>query len=117
VPQKARRSPEEHQCEEHFRTHSHTPEGRYIVRLLFKNGLSISIGKSRSIVSSFRRLEQRLSRDPITAFEYHEFLAEYETFSYMTKNPNPTEIINQSKLIIFRITLSYVTAVQPSAYK
>ena len=52
VPQKVRRSPEEHQCEEHFRTHSHTPEGRYIVRLLFKNGPSISIGKSRSIVSS-----------------------------------------------------------------
>ena len=83
MPQKAPRSPEEHQCEEHFRIiHSHTLEGRYIVQLLFKNGLAISISESRSIaVSSFRRLEQCLTRDPINASEYREFLAE-NTRSY-----------------------------------
>ena len=41
VPQEAPRSPEEHQCKEHFKaTHSRTSEGRYIVRLPFKNGPS-----------------------------------------------------------------------------
>ncbi|XP_018371806.1 PREDICTED: uncharacterized protein LOC108766801 [Trachymyrmex cornetzi] len=69
VPQKAARSPEDHQCEEHFKaTHSRTPEGR------------------------FHRLEQRLNRNPIIASEYREFLAEYETLGRMTKRP-PTEII------------------------
>ncbi|XP_032689796.1 uncharacterized protein LOC116853053 [Odontomachus brunneus] len=94
VPQKASRSPEEHQCEEHFKaTHSRTSEGRYIVRLPFKTEPPILIGESRSIaVSSFRRLEQRLSRDPLNASEYREFLAEYKTLGHMIKCP-PTEIV------------------------
>jgi len=51
------------------------------------------IGKLRStIVSNFRRLEQRLIRDSINASEYREFLAEYETLDHMTKNPS-TEIV------------------------
>jgi len=52
------------------------PEGRYIVRLTFKNGPPVSIDESHSIaISSFRRLEQRLIRDPINISEYRKFLA------------------------------------------
>jgi len=44
-------------------------------------------------VSSFCRLEQRLIRDSITASEYREFLAEYETLvGPMIKSPS-TEIV------------------------
>ncbi|XP_018338459.1 PREDICTED: uncharacterized protein LOC108746285 [Trachymyrmex septentrionalis] len=116
----APQSPEKHQCEEHFKaTHFRTPEGRYIARRPFKNGPSISIGESRSTaVSSFRRLEQRLIRDPINASEYREFLADYETSGHIIKSPQ-TKISrqNQSKTITFRIMLSYVIAVQPPAYE
>ena len=117
VPQKTPRSPEEHQlCEQHFRiTHSRTPDGCYIVRLPFKNGSPISIGELRFIaISNFRRLEQRLIWDPITV--------SIANFSQSTKHSviwskvYRQKLSNQSKLIIFRITLSYVIAVQPSAY-
>ena len=63
VPQEAPRSPEEHQCEEHFKaTHSRTPEGRLSFDYRLKTS-PISIGESRSIAVS--SLEQRLIRDPI----------------------------------------------------
>jgi len=79
--------------------------GNAIVRLPFKNGLPISIGKSRFIAaSSFRHLEQRLIRDIIIASEYREFLAGYETLSHMTKNP-PTEVVKPKQTYyILRLT-------------
>ncbi|XP_018396287.1 PREDICTED: uncharacterized protein LOC108774634 [Cyphomyrmex costatus] len=98
VPQPEIRSPEEHQCEEHFRTtHSRTPEGRYVVRLPFKNGPPISLGESRqNAITSLHRLDRRLCRDPRKASEYSDFLAEYETLGHMTKSP-PSEIANQEQ--------------------
>ena len=69
-------------CEEHFKaTHSRIPKRRYIVRLPFKNGSFISIGKYFIAVSSFRRLEQC----SINASEYREFLA-WNTRSYDQKS-------------------------------
>ena len=95
VPQKASRNPEE-QCEEDFRAiHSRTPEGRYIVRLPFKNYPPISISESRSIAIS--NLKQRLIRDSINVSEYREFLAEYETFDHMIKS-SPTEIVKPEQI-------------------
>ncbi|XP_018392969.1 PREDICTED: uncharacterized protein LOC108772023, partial [Cyphomyrmex costatus] len=98
VPQLEIRSPEEHQCEEHFRTtHSRTPEGRYVVRLPFKNGPPISLGESRqNAITSLHRLDRRLCRDPRKASEYSDFLAEYETLGHMTKS-SLSEIANQEQ--------------------
>ncbi|KYM95826.1 hypothetical protein ALC62_13525 [Cyphomyrmex costatus] len=98
VPQPEIRSPEEHQCEEHFRTtHSRTPEGRYVVRLPFKNGPPISLGESRqNAITSLHRLDRRLCRDPRKASEYSDFLAEYETLGHMTKS-SLSEIANQEQ--------------------
>ena len=97
VPQKAPQNPEEHQCEEHFRTtHSVHRTDAISFDYRFKNGSSISIGESRSIAVSSYHLEQRLIRDPITISEYHEFLAEYETFGHMIKSL-PTEIVKSEQ--------------------
>ncbi|XP_071578665.1 uncharacterized protein [Temnothorax nylanderi] len=91
IPQKAHLSPEERQCEEHFMaTHSRTPQGRYVVRLLFKTGPPIPLGESRAIaLSRFHQLERRLQRDPSQASAYREFLAEYELLGHMIEvSPN-----------------------------
>jgi len=95
VPQKAPRNLEKHQCKEHtLETHSHR-EGRYIVRLPFKNYPPISISELRSIAVS--NLKQRLIRDSINVSEYREFLAEYETFGHMIKS-SPTEIVKPEQI-------------------
>ncbi|XP_024887554.1 uncharacterized protein LOC112464651 [Temnothorax curvispinosus] len=88
IPRKAHMSPEELQCEEHFATtHTRTPEGRYVVRLPFKRGLP-QLGESRfAALSSLRRVEHRLEREPTTASEYREFLDEYERLGHMAKIP------------------------------
>ncbi|KYN39315.1 hypothetical protein ALC56_06302, partial [Trachymyrmex septentrionalis] len=66
VSQEASRSPEEHQCEEHFKaTHSRTPEGRL----------------------SF---DYRLKTDHLR--KYREFIADYETLGHMIKSL-PTEVV------------------------
>jgi len=114
VPQKASRNPEE-QCEEDFRAiHSRTPERRYIVRLPFKNYPPISISESRSIaISSFRRLEQRLIRVPINAFENREFFAEYEILNHMIKSPSKlsTEIVKANLLFPYHAVLRDSSAI------
>jgi len=114
VPEKAPRISEEHPVRTSTSTselHSRTPEGRYIVQLPFKNGSPISISESRSIaVSSFCRLEQRLIRDPIIASE--NFSNTKHSVIWKTTDGNC-----QTRANLFRITLSYVTTVQPPAYE
>ncbi|XP_071578599.1 uncharacterized protein [Temnothorax nylanderi] len=87
VPHKRHLSPEEQQCEEHFAaTHSRTPEGRYVVRLPFKTGPPIDLGKSRfTALASLVRSERRLLREQNKAALYREFLDEYEKLGHMTK--------------------------------
>ncbi|XP_018399454.1 PREDICTED: uncharacterized protein LOC108777138 [Cyphomyrmex costatus] len=99
VPRQILRSPEEHQCDEHFRTtHTRTSNGRYIVRLPFKIGPPISLGESRSnAISSFHSMEQRLLRDTTKASLYRDFLTEYETLGHMTKI-TPTEIVTSNQV-------------------
>ncbi|XP_012543469.2 uncharacterized protein LOC105840926 [Monomorium pharaonis] len=87
VPTQVILSPEERQCEEHFlATHSRNPDGRYIVRLPFKQGPPIEIGKSRAtaerLIASLRR---RFKSSPELQREYANFLHEYETLGHMRK--------------------------------
>ena len=80
----------------------------------FKNGLSISISESRSIaISSFRRLEQRLIRVPINAFENREFFAEYEILNHMIKSPSKlsTEIVKANLLFPYHAVLRDSSAI------
>jgi len=62
VPRNSALTPEAQACEEHFRaTHYRNSDGRYVVRLSFKNGPPIAIGESRhSALQLYRRSEIRL---------------------------------------------------------
>lgn len=88
IPQTVHYTPEERQCEEHFRaTHSRTSQGRYIVRLPFKTGPPISLGESRFIAfSSLHRVEQCLQRDSTKVAAYRDFLDEYENLGQNSVN-------------------------------
>ncbi|XP_024882903.1 uncharacterized protein LOC112461756 [Temnothorax curvispinosus] len=94
-------TPEDQACEDHFlRTHYQNPDGRYVVRLPFKNGPSISIGESRnSALQNYLRAENRLKQEPTKAAEYHAFLKEYADLEHMQRVPDnekpsdPTQIV------------------------
>ncbi|XP_029173682.1 uncharacterized protein LOC114942476 [Nylanderia fulva] len=85
TPQHVHASIEDKQCEDHFqRTHTRTADGRYVVRLPFKEGPPIKIGDSRSIAE--RRLSsliRKFARQPTLAQEYLDFMREYEQLNHM----------------------------------
>lgn len=72
-------------CEQHFaRTHKRLPDGRYSVRLPFKEGPPIQIGSSRSVaLCLLEKSERRLLRNPQLSISYHEFLSEYSNLGHM----------------------------------
>ncbi|XP_071577173.1 uncharacterized protein [Temnothorax nylanderi] len=98
IPRTIHMSPEELQCEQHFATtHTRTPEGRYVVRLPFKRGPP-QLGESRfAALSSLKRLERRLEREPNNATEYREFLDEYLRLGHMAKIPPEDSVVDVTK--------------------
>lgn len=77
---------EDIQSEEIFvKTHSRDSQGRYIVKLPFKEGMEhSSIGKSRHIaMARFGQLERRFKTDPKLKEEYHKCLNEYIYLNHM----------------------------------
>ncbi|XP_011708366.1 PREDICTED: uncharacterized protein LOC105463048 [Wasmannia auropunctata] len=78
---------DEQKCEEHFASsYTRTPQGRYVVRLPFREAPPLSIGASFPIARKlYARLEQRLLRDTALAQAYHDFLREYHTLGHMER--------------------------------
>lgn len=78
-------SDKESRCESHFaNTHSRQPDGRYIVRLPFKTGTPIPIGKTELAAEHiFLNNEGRLARQRELAKAYREFMREYEELEHM----------------------------------
>ncbi|XP_029174695.1 uncharacterized protein LOC114943271 [Nylanderia fulva] len=97
IPARVHPSLEDTQCEEHFMTiHYRTMEGRYVVRLPFRNGPPRDLGDSRvAALKSLERLERRFRTDPSLATEYTAFLTEYANLGHMTKI-KPTEFPAQA---------------------
>lgn len=87
VPSRSHRDSAEAQCDEHFaKTHRRDLDGRYIVRLPFKNGPPRPLGESRGIaLANLRRMEQSVERDPLHAAEYRNFMREYENLGHMAQ--------------------------------
>lgn len=85
IPSKSILSPLEEQCELHFqRTHTRRIDSRYVVRLPFKEGPPIDIGKSRHRAESMLRgLHRRFQIHPEMKCEYTEFLRDYEQQRHM----------------------------------
>ncbi|XP_011685182.1 PREDICTED: uncharacterized protein LOC105448357 [Wasmannia auropunctata] len=92
VPQASIFSPDERKYEEHFvRTHSRAPDGRYVVRLPFREGPPIAIGNSLSIAERMlSHLRRKLNQCPDLKHDYAEFMSEYETLGHMKRAPRST---------------------------
>lgn len=93
VPQRTLLSPEEQRCEDHFRaTHTRSKDGRYTVRLPFRNSPPADLGDSRrAALASLYRLQRNLQLNPNKAAEY-AFLQEYEMLGHMTEISNEKEL-------------------------
>ncbi|XP_071577664.1 uncharacterized protein [Temnothorax nylanderi] len=89
IPRKTNFIPKDEKCEEHFRlTHSRCPDGRYMVRLPFKEGPPIEIGHSRAIAEKYLKgLLRRFAAHPEQKEEYSEFLREYKALGHMREVP------------------------------
>jgi len=85
IPRQTFLTPDEQQCEDHFRyTHSRDSDGRYVVRLPFKHSPPIDIGESRTSASRILySMTQRLKDHTQLETEYREFLHEYENLGHM----------------------------------
>ncbi|XP_055633439.1 uncharacterized protein LOC129773811 [Toxorhynchites rutilus septentrionalis] len=80
-------SPEEVQCEEHFkRTVKRQMDGRYTVALPKDDGVLSRLGKSEEIaLRRFQGTERRLSRDSNLRDQYLAFMQEYLRLGHMRK--------------------------------
>ncbi|XP_070162518.1 uncharacterized protein [Polyergus mexicanus] len=87
LPQSHILTPQDEQCEAHFRdTHSRDADGRYIVRLPFKRGPPIDIGRSRLTAERlFKSLTRRFRSNADLQMEYSNFMSEYETLGHMRR--------------------------------
>ncbi|XP_071576344.1 uncharacterized protein [Temnothorax nylanderi] len=91
---------DEARCEQHFQDNTtRTAQGRYTVKLPFKEQVIEKLGDTKDIaLKRLRGLEKRLARDPNLRAQYNQFLDEYlalghmkqveETRVRMTKNPS-----------------------------
>ena len=89
---------EERRCEEHFKsTTTRLPEGRFVVKLPFKQETP-ALGDS--FVQAKRRLKgllYRLNKDPILYKRYNDFINEFITLEHMEEVPASQLAIPSSK--------------------
>ncbi|XP_071582040.1 uncharacterized protein [Temnothorax nylanderi] len=84
IPSRTPLTEEDDRCERHFATtHSRDSQGRYIVRLPFKNGPPRIGDTFRKASFLYSNMERRLSRKPEIAAQYHDFLREYKSMGHM----------------------------------
>lgn len=81
---------EEAQCEIHFlKNVTRTQEGRFIIKLSFKEQVIDIIGNSRDIaLKRFYGLERRFKRNPQLKKQYVQFLNEYCSLGHMKEVSN-----------------------------
>ncbi|XP_017875194.1 uncharacterized protein LOC108622050, partial [Ceratina calcarata] len=95
----ARKILEEAECEEHYKkTVSRNEDGRFVVRLPFKQPHpEEALGDSlRIALSALTRLRRKLDADSALLKSYGEFLSEYESMNHMTR----LKSIDSSRLYI-----------------
>lgn len=99
------------ECENHFKsTHTRDVNGRYIVRLPFKNR-NVELGHSKTkAVRIIKNLSKKLASDPQYAQAYSDFIDEYEKLQHMRRIPDS---YNLKKIITFHITESFESIAQP----
>ncbi|XP_055590095.1 uncharacterized protein LOC129742245 [Uranotaenia lowii] len=80
-------SKEEQDCEEDFKqTHSRTEDGRYVIQLPKHVNWERMLGDSRVMaLDRYRKLENRLDRNPSMKEQYHAFMQEYLDMGHMRR--------------------------------
>lgn len=83
---------EEKACEEHFKkTHSRNKQGRYTVKLPFKDSIT-KLGDSKNkAVLLYNKMKRRFSIDWKYAQEYIKFMNEYELLGHMRPLTEPID--------------------------
>ncbi|XP_029666087.1 uncharacterized protein LOC115237287 [Formica exsecta] len=77
-------STEEQECERHFqKTHSRDEQGRYVVRLPFKDNTAKLGDSRRKAVQMIKSLSRKFASDPSYAQSYSEFINEYEKLQHL----------------------------------
>lgn len=77
---------EQKMCEEHFlETHTRDENGKYMVLMPFKNGLTEpSLGDSKKkAIATFFQLENRFKKNDLLRNEYTKFINEYHEMNHM----------------------------------
>ena len=78
---------EEIDCEKHFATtHKRTSEGRYVLRLPFKQNISDLRDSYSSALSMLQRMERRFDSTPKLYEKYCSFLEEYMSLNHMRES-------------------------------
>lgn len=85
-------SPEELECEEHFKkTYARNADGRFVLRLPFKKS-PLLLGKSRNIVK--RRLQsivKKIEANPEYGRQYEDFMQEYIDLGHCSRVDSPSD--------------------------
>ncbi|XP_071578610.1 uncharacterized protein [Temnothorax nylanderi] len=77
-------TPEEEECEQHIvRTHTRTPEGRYVVRLPFSSPPKNLAATRKPAERLLTAMERKCGQDPRFGELYHAFMREYEDLGHM----------------------------------
>lgn len=87
-------------CEDYFKeTTTRDEQGKFVVRIPFKNNLN-QLGFSRNIaLNRFESLEKRLKKNSSLKKEYQTFMAEYENLGHMKKIVE-TEIVTKDNFYL-----------------
>ncbi|XP_076651186.1 uncharacterized protein LOC143358153 [Halictus rubicundus] len=85
---------EDQKCEEHFvRTHSRASDGRYVVRLPFKEEPPVEVGESLSRARVLMsKVSRRLDRNAELCEQYTDFMSEYLQLGHMYNAPASSAI-------------------------
>ncbi|CAI6363726.1 unnamed protein product [Macrosiphum euphorbiae] len=77
---------EECKCETHFlKTSSRDADGRFTLKLPFRNNIQQLLGESRFMATKrFHQMERKLNENPELKLEYVRFMREYQNLGHMT---------------------------------
>jgi len=81
---------EECKCETHFlKKCSKEADGRFTLKLPFRNNMQQLLGESRSMATKrFHQMERKLNENPELKLEYVRFMREYQNLGHMTLSTN-----------------------------
>ena len=107
VPERKRWTPEELKCEEHFKaTTKRRPDGRFVVKLLFKEEIGLLGDSLQQARRRLRSLLYRLERNPELYKKYNNFINEFLNLGHMEEVPD-TSWCDRTITVFKRHTIAF----------